>query len=99
MLQSRNHKDLTPMYPGIAAAALKLHGNQAVVDGEIVALDESGRPAFQALQHRTAHPHHHIVFYAFDVLHVDGRDVMSGRISPRTTTLPLRAAASLQRRP
>src|SRR6185437_9119213 len=46
-LQSRNHKDLTPMYPGIAAAALNLRANQAIVDGEIVALDESGRPEFQ----------------------------------------------------
>src|SRR5581483_7226618 len=87
-LQSRNHKDLTPMYPGIAAAALNLRAEQAVVDGEIVALDESGRPAFQALQHRSSHPHHQIVFYAFDVLNVDGRDVMSEAIEKRRALLP-----------
>ena len=87
-LQSRNHKDLTPMYPGIAAAALNLCADQAIVDGEIVALDESGRPAFQALQHRTAHPHHHIVFYAFDVLHLAGRDMMGEPIEKRRAVLP-----------
>lgn len=87
-LQSRNHKDLTPMYPGIAAAALNLRADQAIVDGEIVALDESGRPAFQALQHRTSHPHHHIVFYAFDVLHLDGRDIMGEALEKRRRLLP-----------
>lgn len=87
-LQSRNHKDLTPMYPGIAAAAQNLHAHQVVVDGEIVALDESGRPAFQALQHRSSHPHHHIVFYAFDILHLDGRDIVGERLESRRALLP-----------
>jgi bifunctional non-homologous end joining protein LigD len=87
-LQSRNHKNLTPMYPGIAAAAQTLHAHQAVVDGEIVALDESGRPAFQALQHRSSHPHHHIVFYAFDILHLGGRDMMGEPLEERRALLP-----------
>lgn len=87
-LQSRNHKDLTPMYPGIAAAALNLGADQAVVDGEIVALDETGRPRFQALQHRGSHPHYHIVFYAFDVLHVDGSDIIGEPIEKRRALLP-----------
>ncbi len=42
-IQSRNHKDLTGRYPGVAGAALKLNAPQTVLDGEIVALDESGR--------------------------------------------------------
>ena len=60
------------MYPGIAAAGLRLNADQAVVDGEIVALDAQGSPSFQALQHRGSHPGHQIVFYAFDLLHLDG---------------------------
>ena len=48
---------------------------QATVDGEVVAVDANGRPSFQALQHRAAHPGHAIVFYAFDLLHLDGRDL------------------------
>ena len=63
------------MYPGIAAAGLRLKADQAVVDGEIVALDAQGSPSFQALQHRVSHPGHQIVFYAFDLLHLDGKDL------------------------
>ena len=53
-LRSRKNKDLTGMYRGIAAAGLRLNAEQAVVDGEIVALDAQGSPSFQALQHRAS---------------------------------------------
>ena len=85
---SRNEKDLTPMYPGIAAAGLRLSVQQAVIDGEIVALAEDGRPSFQALQHRSSHPRHLIVFYAFDLLHLDGRDLMGAPLLERRAQLP-----------
>jgi ATP dependent DNA ligase domain len=49
-LRSRKNKALTGIYRGIAAAGLRLKADQAVVDGEIVALDAQGSPAFQALQ-------------------------------------------------
>jgi ATP-dependent DNA ligase len=71
-VRSRKNKDLTRMYPRVAAAGLKLNADQAVVDGEIVALDLKGRPSFQALQHRGTQPEHQIVYYAFDLLHLDG---------------------------
>jgi bifunctional non-homologous end joining protein LigD len=77
-LRSRNNKDLTGMYRGIAAAGLRLNAHQAVVDGEIVALDAQGSPSFQALQHRGSHAGHHIAYYAFDLLHLDGTD-LTGR--------------------
>ena len=48
-LRSRKNKDLTGMYPGIAAAGLRLNAEQAVVDGEIVALDAQGMPHYGAL--------------------------------------------------
>lgn len=38
------------MYPSVAAAGLRLNADKAIVDGEIVAVDEHGRPSFQALQ-------------------------------------------------
>src|SRR5690348_1733403 len=69
-IRSRNDKALTRMYPSVAAAAQRLNAAQAIVDGEIVALDKEGRPSFQALQHRESHPDHQIVFYAFDLLHL-----------------------------
>ena len=79
---SRNEKDLTASYPAIRAAGRTLRAESAVVDGELVAVDASGRPSFEALQHRSAYPAHAILFYAFDLLHLDGR---------RLTGLPLSA--------
>jgi DNA ligase D-like protein (predicted ligase) len=79
-LRSRNDKDLLSMYPALATTARRLQAEQAVIDGEIVAVDEQGRPSFQALQHRGSHPRHSLVFYAFDLLFLDGED---------TTALPL----------
>jgi bifunctional non-homologous end joining protein LigD len=87
-LLSRNEKDLTPMYPGVAAAGLRLNARQVVIDGEIVALAADGRPSFQALQHRAAHPKHLIVYYAFDVLYLNGRDLMGEPLVGRRSRLP-----------
>ena len=74
-IRSRNDKDLTRAYPTVAAAARRLTANQVVLDGEVIAIDPQGRPSFQALQHRSSHRDHQIVFYAFDVLHLDGHDL------------------------
>jgi DNA ligase D-like protein (predicted ligase) len=87
-IRSRNDKDLTPMYPRLAVAAQKLKAQQVVLDGEIVALDTEGRPSFQTLQHRGSNPKHQIVFYAFDVLHVSGRDVTAEPLTRRRARLP-----------
>jgi bifunctional non-homologous end joining protein LigD len=87
-LRSRNDRDLTRMYPPISQAGLRLEADQAVVDGEIVALDARGRPMFQALQHRGSHQHHQIVFYAFDLLHLDGVDLTNETLLERRSRLP-----------
>jgi DNA ligase D-like protein (predicted ligase) len=87
-LRSRNDKNLTAMYPGIAAAGRRQRINQIVLDGEIVALGEDGRPSFQALQHRSLHPKHQIVFYAFDVLNLEGQDLMGEPLESRRARLP-----------
>lgn len=93
-LVSRNEKDLTAAYPAAAAAARRLQAATAVVDGEIVAVDGQGRPSFQALQHRSAHPGHAIVFYAFDLLHLDGRDLTALPLEARRELLPAVLAGS-----
>jgi len=85
---SRNEKHLTSMYPGVAAAGRHLNARQVVIDGEIVALAEDGRPSFQALQHRASHPKHRIVFYAFDVLYLNGRNLMDEPLVKRRAQLP-----------
>ena len=87
-IRSRNDKDLTATYSSVTSAATRLHAAQAVLDGEIVAVDAHGRPSFQALQHRSAHPRHTVVFYAFDLLHLDGEDLTGRPLEERRAQLP-----------
>jgi bifunctional non-homologous end joining protein LigD len=87
-IRSRNDKDLTAMYPGIAGAGRRQKIKQIVLDGELVALGEDGRPSFQALQHRSSHQKHQIVFYAFDVLYADGQDLTDEPLEARRARLP-----------
>jgi DNA ligase D-like protein (predicted ligase) len=86
-IRSRNNKDLTTTYPTIPQAARRLPAQSLTLDGEIVALDASGRPSFQALQHRAAHPHHVIVYYAFDLLHLEGEDLTALPLATRRARL------------
>jgi bifunctional non-homologous end joining protein LigD len=87
-IRSRNDKDLTAMYPGIAAAGRRQKIKQIVLDGEIVALGEDGRPSFQALQHRSSQQKRQIVFYVFDLLYADGKDLTGERLEVRRARLP-----------
>jgi bifunctional non-homologous end joining protein LigD len=87
-VRSRNDKDMTRAYPSVAAGGRKLAADQAIVDGEVVAVDAEGRPSFQALQHRGSHPQHAIAFYAFDLLYLDGQDLMDRSLEERRRALP-----------
>jgi bifunctional non-homologous end joining protein LigD len=84
-LRSRNNKDFTTRYPAIAKALQQLPA-ETVIDGEVVALDRSGRPSFNALQNSasSAQP---IYFYAFDLLVLAGRDVRSQPLAARRELL------------
>jgi len=79
-LRSRNDKDFNRKYLTIAKALVALP-DETVVDGEIVALDEAGRPSFNALQNGTAGAA--IFFYAFDVMVLAGRNVMCETLATR----------------
>jgi bifunctional non-homologous end joining protein LigD len=72
-LHSRNLLALDGKFPAIATALRRLEV-EAVLDGEIVAVDERGRPDFQALQHGGAGARR-LVYYVFDLLHLDGHDL------------------------
>src|SRR5260221_785410 len=77
---SRNQIDMTPQYPELASVAKQIGAKEAILDGEIVALDKDGMPRFQLLQPRVGRKtgiealrgHGHIVYYVFDLLYVDG---------------------------
>lgn len=87
-IRSRNDKNLTAMYPTVARAARGVRARTAVIDGELVAVDPEGRPSFQALQHRSDHPEHDVVYYAFDLVHLDGRDLKDWPLHRRIAALP-----------
>lgn len=87
-LWSRNFKPLTFEYPEVVDALRQLGCDNAVIDGEIVALDSEGRSRFQLLQQRgmgMARPR--IVFYVFDLLHVNGRSLIEEPIERRQRAL------------
>ena len=86
-IRSRNNKDMTSLYPGIARAAAQLAATSAVIDGEVVAVDPSGRPSFQALQHRSTYSKHTIAFYAFDLLHHEGERLTARPLVERRARL------------
>ena len=84
-LRSRNDKDFAARYPGVVAGLAGLP-NETIVDGEVVAFDEEGRPSFNALQNygSAAAP---VVFYVFDLLMLSGKDVMREPLDARLTLL------------
>ena len=86
-LHSRNAANFTTTYPDVARAMAALGATRVLLDGEIVALGPDGRPSFQALQHRRIAEPHPVVFYAFDVLTVDGRDLMREPLAARRRIL------------
>src|ERR1041384_6893199 len=49
---SRNQIEMTPQYPELANVPKQINAKQAILDGEIVALDEHGMPRFQLLQNK-----------------------------------------------
>lgn len=73
-LLSRNGKPQNARFPTVAEALSGLPID-AVLDGEIVSVDEKGRPDFQALQNSMRAGEGRILYYVFDVLQVDGRDL------------------------
>ena len=90
---SRKGNDLTATYPSIRQAAQQLNAKSAVLDGEIVAFDEAGRPSFQQLQHRTAKAMA-IRYFAFDLLHLDGIDLQGKPLTARRSALQALVAGS-----
>src|SRR3954452_6966601 len=91
---SRNQKHLTGDYPSVVGAVNTVRTNTIVLDGEIAAIDDDGRPSFQALQHRsTGGPP--IVYYAFDVLRIGNESLLRQTLEARRERL--RLAARVQR--
>src|SRR5215204_4536708 len=83
---SRKGNDLTADYPAIGTALGTADARSAVIDGEIVAFDELGRPSFQHLHHRSAKPAA-IRYFAFDLIHLNGKDLHAEPLTTRRAAL------------
>ncbi|MET0455841.1 MAG: ATP-dependent DNA ligase [Mycobacterium sp.] len=84
-LRSRSGRDVTGEYPQLKALAADLADHHVVLDGEAVALDDSGVPSFGQMQNRARSTR--VEFWAFDVLHLDGRSLLRAKYSDRRRIL------------
>ena len=93
-LRSRNDNDFSLRYPTIVKSLAALP-DETIIDGEVVAFDETGKPSFNVLQNYGSSPTA-IFYYAFDVLVLRGRDVMSEPLVARRALLENRILPKLR---
>ena len=93
-LRSRNNNDFSGRYPMVVRALSQLP-DETVIDGEIVALDESGRPSFNTLQ-KYGSATAPVFFYAFDLLILAGRDLMREPLRARRQLLDQKVLLKLK---
>ena len=97
-LVSRNQTDLTAAYPELAVLPDSVKARTAILDGEIVALDAQGRSSFSLMQQRTGvgeggrrirrtRDDIPIVYYVFDLLYLDGYNLMNAALEQRKALL------------
>jgi ATP-dependent DNA ligase len=84
---SRNGHDWSDRYPGIIRAAAILRCKSAIIDGEAIVQDGDGRSDFESLQSAMRSRPYSIILYAFDLLHLDGKDLRQQTLSERRALL------------
>jgi bifunctional non-homologous end joining protein LigD len=85
-LLSRNNKSFTEKYYPIIAAMEKWELN-AILDGELLVIKENGQADFSALQNWRSEADGHLVYYAFDLLWYEGKNIMALPLSERQAIL------------
>jgi bifunctional non-homologous end joining protein LigD len=94
---SRNQNEMTSLYPELHALPKQVRGKEVVLDGEVVALDDQGRPSFSLMQQRAGirsgvkrtRPNSEIpvLYYVFDLLYLDGYNLMKVHLEDRKELL------------
>jgi bifunctional non-homologous end joining protein LigD len=102
-LVSRSQNDLTAQFSELGSLPQFVKAERAILDGEIVALDEEGRPSFSLMQQRTGFqpgkrrlPRREgvpVIYYAFDLLYLDGLDLRRVALEQRKQLLQDRIEA------
>jgi DNA ligase D-like protein (predicted ligase) len=91
-LRSRNDNDFTTRYPAVVRALANLP-DESVIDGEVVAIDDDGRPSFNALQNLS--PGTAVVYFVFDLMVLSGRDVTAEPLAKRRELLERKVLPTL----
>jgi bifunctional non-homologous end joining protein LigD len=96
-LVSRSQNDLTTQFSELGSLPQFVKAQRAILDGEIVALDDEGRPSFSLMQQRTGFqpgkrrlPRREgvpVIYYAFDLLYLNGVDVRRVALEQRKQLL------------
>ena len=87
-LLTRNRQDWTHRFPPIAKAVAALPAQSALLDGELVVADERGISSFSLLQTALKEGRNdRFVYWAFDLLHLDGRDLTGEPLLARKAAL------------
>ncbi len=94
---SRNQIEMTAQYPELRDIPERVRASEAILDGEIVALDEHGVSRFQLLQRRLGRKNEgkirqlasktRIAYYVFDLLYFDGFDLTTCRLIDRKAVM------------
>ena len=85
-LQTRAGRTVDDEYPQLQAITNLVSARQAILDGEIVALDEEGRPSFQLLQNR-GREEHPMQYVVFDIVYLDGQRLFKVPLEDRKRLL------------
>jgi len=91
-LWTRSLKDGETYFPGLLPNATWIDAREAIVDGEVVAIDEAGRPDFGLLQERISQSRggrgaNGLVYEVFDLLHFDGKSLLKVPLEDRKRLL------------
>ena len=93
-LRSRNDNDFNVRYADVVKALANMP-NDTVIDGEVVAFDEEGRPSFNALQNFGSAPAP-VVYYLFDIMVLAGRNIMREPLEKRRELLEKKVLPKLR---
>ena len=95
---SRNGHDWSDRYPCIVRAATNLRCQSAIIDGEAIVQNGNGASDFEALSSAMRRQPHSIILYAFDLLHLDGKDLRQQTLTERRDSLKRLVGADAQSR-
>jgi bifunctional non-homologous end joining protein LigD len=84
-LRSRSGRDVTRDFPKLRSVAADLADHHVILDGEVVALDQSGVPRFTEIQNRARSDR--VEFWAFDLVYLDGRSLLRAKYRDRRKLL------------